>query len=411
MPVLRWKVAMVLGAVLFGAAGCTSDETPPDMAPPDDAGSLHSPDAASPPYMEDARVGEPDAGSPHLGEPDAGSPDAGSPDAGSPDAGSPDPGEPDAGASDGGDDGSQSDAGEPDGGDDDGGHPDAGASDDDTEDAGVDDAGVDGPSPTCPGRTGSPGLEQRSVVVDGLTRTFLVYVPSHLDPEVPATVVFVHHGFTMSGEVMRTLTWLSDVADEEGFVVAFPDGGGLFPWHVGTGVCGAGAFANGTTNDIAFVEAMIEDIDASHCVAKDEVFVTGFSMGGYFSNHIACERPDLVRAIAPHSGGTYGGDCAGGPTPVMIVHGTADGLIEVGCGGEARDHWVERNGCSSQFDVVPILGGHCERHRDCPPGGQVTLCLLDGMAHGWSGGEGFYGGGTQYEDASWLIWDFFRDQR
>jgi polyhydroxybutyrate depolymerase len=382
MPVLRWMVSMVLGAVLLGAAGCTSQEVPPAMELPDDAGGAFSPDAASPPDVGDASVGELD-----LDEPDAGELGLGELD-----------GEPDGG---------QSDAGEPDGGDDDGGQPDAGAPD---ADAGTEDAGTDLPGPTCPGRTGAAGLEQRSVVVDGLTRTFLVYVPSHLDPEEPATVVFVHHGFTMSGEVMRTLTWLSEVADEEGFVVAFPDGGGFFPWHVGTGVCGAGAAANGTTDDIAFVEAMIEDIDARHCVAKDEVFVTGFSMGGYFSNHIACERPDLVRAIAPHSGGTYAGDCAGGPTPVMIVHGTADGLIAVDCGVEARGHWVERNGCSSQFDVVPILGGHCEQHRDCPDGGQVTLCLLDGMAHGWSGGEGFYGGGTQYEDASWLIWSFFSEQ-
>jgi polyhydroxybutyrate depolymerase len=272
------------------------------------------------------------------------------------------------------------------------------------------DSGDSGDSLSCTGRPGSPGLSSRTLTVDGLSRTFLVHVPPDLDPAQPVPLVFAHHGFTMSGEVMRSLTEFAAVADAEGFAVAFPDGGGFYPWYVGTGVCGMGASANGATDDTAFVEAMIDDIDADQCIDRDRVFMTGFSMGGYFSNHVACERPDLIRAAAPHSGGTYEGGCAGGPMPVMVVHGTADWLIDVACGELARDAWVERNGCSTQVDVVPVMGGHCERHRDCPPGGQVTLCLFDAMDHGWAGAVGFYGGGTEYEPASQLIWDFFQEQ-
>jgi polyhydroxybutyrate depolymerase len=356
--------------LLVLAAACDIEGGPPvDNGPVDDAGAVLPADAST----------APDAGAPD--DPvDAGDP-------GDPlDAG--DPGDP----LDAGDPGDPLDAGDP----------------GDPEDAGSSgDAGS--PGSTCTGRPGAAGLSSRSVTVDGLSRTFLVYVPSDLDPNEPVPLVLAHHGFTMSGEIMRTLTDFSEVADAEGFAVAFPDGGGFYPWHVGTGVCGAGAFANGTTDDIAFVEAMIDDVDDSQCVNRDEVFVTGFSMGGYFSNHIACERPDLVRAVAPHSGGTYAGGCNGGPTPVMVVHGTADGLIDASCGEQARDLWVERNGCSTQVDVVAIQGGTCEWHRDCPPGGQVTLCMLEGMDHGWSGATGFYGGGTEYEHASWLIWNFFRD--
>jgi len=62
----------------------------------------------------------------------------------------------------------------------------------------------------------------------------------------------------------------------------------------------------------------------------------------------------LIRAIAPHSGGTYPGSCPGGPIPVMIWHGSADFLIDPNCGRNARDVWVERNGCQSTFDTVPV---------------------------------------------------------
>jgi poly(3-hydroxybutyrate) depolymerase len=210
---------------------------------------------------------------------------------------------------------------------------------------------------------------------------------------------------------MQSVTGFADVADEEGFVVAFPEGtGSLAPWNVGPGVCAPGNLANGNGDDFAFLDAMIDAIAASQCIDRERVFVTGFSMGGYFSNHVGCAHSDSVRAVAPHSGGTYTGSCDGGPIPVLILHGSADGLINIGCGTQARDEWVARNGCSSEFDIVPVAGGGCQQHRDCPPGGQVTLCVFDGMAHGWAGGSGTYGGGKSYEDATRLVWDFFAEQ-
>jgi poly(3-hydroxybutyrate) depolymerase len=109
----------------------------------------------------------------------------------------------------------------------------------------------------------------------------------------------------MSGEDMKTLTSWTEIADEEGIVVVFPDGGGFAPWNVGEKtVCSAGEVVNDTTqDDFGFVENMIENIDQAVCVDRTKVFVTGFSMGGYFTNNIACHRPNLVRAVAPHSGG------------------------------------------------------------------------------------------------------------
>ena len=92
-------------------------------------------------------------------------------------------------------------------------------------------------------------------------------------------------------------------------------------------------------------------------------------MGGYFANHIGCMRHDLVRAIAPHSGGGPPAGCVDGPMPALVVHGTADPLIFYLCGVQARDFWVSHNGCKSEVDVVPVKGGSCERNRGCPAGG------------------------------------------
>lgn len=145
-------------------------------------------------------------------------------------------------------------------------------------------------------------------------------------------------------------------------------------------------------------------------------------MGGYFSNHAGCQAPELDRAIAPHSGGTIGtptapvDNCVPGPKPVMILHGTGDGLIDPNCGKAARDMRAKHNGCGTTITSVAVKGGHCEYSNGCPANGPVVICLFDNMAHRWAGAdtagpEGLYAGGTQYEDATKLIWNFFKQQK
>jgi polyhydroxybutyrate depolymerase len=236
----------------------------------------------------------------------------------------------------------------------------------------------------------------------------LAYFPPKLNPAQPAPLMFVHHGFTMSGEIMRQLTQYQALADQDNFVVVFPDGAGS-TWNAGIGICGMGQLVSGLTDDFSFVEAMIKDVESFQRIDRARTFITGFSMGGYFSNHIGCKRPDLVKAIAPHSGsGPPTDSCDTSPLPVLILHGTADGLISYECGDQSRKYWVQHNRCSSNVTVKQVRGGNCEYHTGCSAGGQVVFCSFDEMGHGWAGVSGSHGGGTQFEDATTLIWNFFK---
>jgi len=264
-------------------------------------------------------------------------------------------------------------------------------------------------------------LVRRNIRVNGVAREFLLHVPASLEQATPAPLVMIHHGFTMSAMVMANLTSWRAIAEREKIIVAFPNGDMDFgpissPWNVGLGVCGVGAFvANPIQDDLGFVDAMIADVNAIHPVDKQNVFTTGFSMGGYFANHIGCQRSKLLKAVAPHSGGTYGGDCPSyEPLPVMLVHGTGDGLIAYDCGKQAKDHWVRRNGCSPNNPrTQPVKGGTCEFYQGCKPGADVAMCTFQGMGHGWAGSAGFglpfdYAGGVRFEDGAEVIWRFFK---
>src|SRR2546430_1244606 len=74
-----------------------------------------------------------------------------------------------------------------------------------TQDAGADvsvfETGV-GDGGACGNRTGHRGLTSRTM--NG--RTYEVYVPQSLDPKKLVPFVVVHHGYTMSGDVMRVIT-------------------------------------------------------------------------------------------------------------------------------------------------------------------------------------------------------------
>ncbi len=293
----------------------------------------------------------------------------------------------------------------------------------------------DGAVIDCGTRTGMRGLTSRSVMVGGVKRTYLAYLPSSADPKKQLPFVFVFHGYTMSGQQMHDITHYTTLADSEGIAVVFPDGLGgadslAAPWNVddpGETVCGDVQAESSSGDDFGFMDAMEADVENDQCLDTDHVFATGFSMGGYFSHHLACHRAS-VRAVAPHSGGTVGNlsTCTTGHVPMIMFHGVADPLIPDGCDDPngiaqpsyeaAATLWAAKNGCGSTYTTVPTNGssgdGQCYVYDGCPADGQVELCTFTGMGHCWAGGSNSGQGATfacpTYADATALEWAFFK---
>lgn len=272
------------------------------------------------------------------------------------------------------------------------------------DDAGVNDAGTDAgvpcvpPPPDCEGKPGAPGTTTRTYA----GRSYIVHVPPMASPNTPLPVMFVFHGSNGTGAQMEAGTGFDILADQVGIVTVYPDGqAGSSPWNVGRNVCPPGNFVSTTHDDIDYVEHMLQAVEADQCVDTRRVFATGFSMGGYFSNELGCRiGRSAIRAIAPHSGGTHGGECPGAPLPVLLLHGDSDSLINYQCGTSARDRWLDRNGCASDYDRVPVTGGHCDFYRGCPADAPVVMCTFQGLDHAWAFPP-------MYENAGLLIWLFF----
>lgn len=291
------------------------------------------------------------------------------------------------------------------------------------------DAAADAPAPdasaACGTRTGMRGTTHRTLHVAGLDRTYIVYLPD-VDPKTPIPLVFVHHGYTMSGQNMYDMTGYPALADTEHIAVVFPDGQAGpsslgAPWNVGDNVCPstAGAPPDATGDDFAFLDAMKADVAQDQCLDTAHEFLTGFSMGGYFAHHVGCMRPD-IRAVAPHSGGTHALDgCTNAKEPIIIFHGTADPLIPDGCDDPAATPvsgvtpsataWAQHDGCAATSTTIQVANGTCQLYDGCPAGGQVELCTFTNMGHCWAGGTGssIYAC-AGYASATQLEWQFWK---
>lgn len=234
-----------------------------------------------------------------------------------------------------------------------------------------------------------------ALTIGGLNRTYTVHSPPGLDR--PAGLVLNLHGAGMTGPAQAGATNYNAIADQYGFVVAYPDGVDL-SWADGRG---ASLPDRQGIDDVGFLVALAERLREEYGVDPGHVFVTGTSAGGFMASRLACERADVFAAAAPVAGTLASGfPCAPSqPVSVLAVHGTADPVVPfaggpmVGRGGPSdivapaamAQRWRELDGCPAPIEEVQ---GSVHRFvaAGCAGGTEVVFVQIDGGGHVWPGG-------------------------
>lgn len=233
------------------------------------------------------------------------------------------------------------------------------------------------------GRAGvATGIHGVDTTVNGLQRHYQVFVPASYDPQVPLRVVFTFHGLGGNGDQIRSYLSLETESAGQAIIV-YPDGR-VVPNIGRTGWEEA---------DLGFFDAMLSELSRDYCVDLGRVFATGHSFGGYMTNLVGCQRGDIVKAVAPVSGGTIGGVCRG-PVAAWLAHGDNDPTVPQSEGIAARDQWRQTNGCGTT--TVPTSEPDCLSYEGCPANAPVTWCSFSGGHYPL----------PAYTRAA--IWEFFR---
>lgn len=193
-------------------------------------------------------------------------------------------------------------------------------------------------------------------------------------------------------------------------------------------------------DDVGFLSHLINQLVKDLQLDPTRVYVTGVSNGALMAHRLACERPEVFRAIAPVIGAmpaNIAPRCTPSrPVPVLMINGTEDTLAPWE-GGEIRfgrtklgeklsvpqtvSLWVKLNGCpptptvTYEPDRDPRDGTRVrkESYSPCREGTEILLYAIEGGGHTWPGGfqylpERLVGKTSRDIDAGEIIWQFFR---
>lgn len=232
----------------------------------------------------------------------------------------------------------------------------------------------------CFDKTGLPGSFEVQIESGGMTRTFLLDIPADYDPSRKTPVVFNFHGWLMTAEGQAAYTDMPTRGTSAGFIVIHPQGY-LRSFNAGT-CCGLAMLEQ--LDDVGFTLDMLDYVSDNYCIDVDRVHSTGFSNGGFMSNRLACELPDVFASIAPVSG-LIGVPC--NPDRVVPVHqsqGVQDVLVWYPRAVKDNRKWAEINGCEDQSIVYYEAGDvTCSFYPHCEAPAEVEFCATKGVGHAW----------------------------
>ncbi len=228
-------------------------------------------------------------------------------------------------------------------------------------------------------------VEYGSIMHDGLEREYIMYVPSSSGPNGP--LVFSLHGYDVPAEDHMNFTFMKEVADTAGFIVCYPKAIDN-KWNSGT------FLSTPNVDDVGFISALIDTLQADYAIDLDRIYVFGFSNGGSMTFRLACELNDRFAKAASVSGAMTTASCNSAfPIPMLFMHGTADQTVFYHDVEETMDQWLAINGCVLPADTIrlpdidPWDGGYIDVfiHRNCTENSSVLLYKMYGGGHTWPG--------------------------
>ena len=256
------------------------------------------------------------------------------------------------------------------------------------------------------------GLITKSIEHDGITRTYIIYIPNSYDESVEHPLMFNFHGF---GGRAADFVYAADMrsqAERDKFIIVYPQGsllGGFPHWNSS----GPSLDNKSSADDIGFVEQLITKISMDYSVNSDRIYAAGFSNGGFFSYYLACNS-DKFAAIGSVAGtmidDSFQNCNALIPTGMINIHGTADSVVPYnGNGGgmtsinDVLEYWRYFNSCTVIKETNDSSYGPVTQYNyyDDNGGLYVQHYKETGGGHYWSKGLTFNGKNTND-----LVWDF-----
>lgn len=269
-----------------------------------------------------------------------------------------------------------------------------------------------------------PGTSAHTLVWGGQRRTYLLHLPARPPVSDPPALVVVLHGATLTAAQTERYYHWDDLADTDGFAVAYPQGIGD-AWNAGS--CCADAPGR-HTDDVGFIAAVLADATAQAGADPARRYLVGVSNGAMMTLRYACADPGQLAAVGSVAG-TFTSPCDHPPpVPFIAIHGLADRAVAYQPGAtthetgprlrlpaiETISRFLTADGCHDPpgSTVGPV---HTQT-ATCSPGLDVEVITIDGAGHQWPGAtidparlrvDGPANQPSRALDATAALWAFF----
>jgi autotransporter-associated beta strand protein len=267
----------------------------------------------------------------------------------------------------------------------------------------------------------------RTLVHGGIARSYRLNIPLSITNGQPAPLMFALHGHNMTADSFAGNTpALANYANEAGVILVYPNG---TDDENGTGWNTLDPTPENPVDDVGFLLALIDELDASLNIDRKRIYAGGFSNGGKMCHFLGSRTTNVFAAFAA-VGSAVGGQVGGvevfidpplEPRPVMIVNATNDckrpfrggvnddGVLQSPAFAQVT-HWTNGNACVSApiISTNVVVTNHINRvfascggpyppfnapktnlvirehyQLGCAPGAEVQFVTLTDGGHAW----------------------------
>lgn len=182
---------------------------------------------------------------------------------------------------------------------------------------------------------------------------YYLFVPDGIDQKQALPLIVSLHPSTGRGGMMIDL--IKEQAQKKGYIVAAPNSKDSKSWFF---------------DESEDIFKMIQQIKTTHAIDEKRIYLTGFSAGAGLVYYMGLNYPDKFRAIAAFAGPLRGPEQdvkidispdANRHIPVLILHGTLDGTLDISESIYARDKLLT-NGYTVKFRELGGVGHEYPAH-------------------------------------------------
>lgn len=260
---------------------------------------------------------------------------------------------------------------------------------------------------------------EKTISHNGLNRSYIEYIPASYSGNSSVPLLIALHGLNDQNSTFAS-TGFHLLGEVENFITIYPQGeSGIIGTGWNAGVQYYNIPINGDIDDVGFISTLIDTLLSAYNIDQTRIYATGFSLGGFMTNRLACELSHRIAAVVSVAGtrGNMITNCTPWrAVPFCHIHGNQDDVVLYSGNifgmdpPQLVDWWVLFNQCdpaptvSQMPDLVQdsIILTHYE-YSGGAGSSKVEFYLADGAGHDW-----LY---QPVNDVSYtiLIWNFLKN--